>query len=436
MNQDTQDKDAETSNNQLQDPQNLGQENKEQIVTDSNNPSLDKGVQDSQKVNSADDLEEKVVNQKDEPINIKIPYYKNTKYLVISGGVFLILLILSIGGWILFVKKTDDAANNVANDVVETDQFNEINDKDISSEGVEPLDDNSSKNIIDKSLSEEIKESKRQGNLVQDKTNEVKNVEFPDQMERAPIQTVDDDHFFTQELRKRYQHIGSKTPKICLIVQNLGLNQELTEQAIKDLPPSVSLAFNPYTVKIEKHIRQARLSRHELLLSVPMETYEYPNNDTGDLTLLTGLDSQINLSLLKSLLDKFLGIQGVIAMGGDLFLHSSNDLHPILQEIQKQNLVFIDSGRAIYSSVKHNCDELNMRCLAVDRQVFNSNSNIAQLNILLQNLENLAFETGYAIGVVDLSAESLERIKTWLATLESKKITMVSAISLIDVKKK
>ena len=55
------------------------------------------------------------------------------------------------------------------------------------------------------------------------------------------------------------------------------------------LPPAVTLAFTPYGADPTKLAERARAQRHEILLQVPMEPFDYPDNDPGPQTLLTTL---------------------------------------------------------------------------------------------------------------------------------------------------
>jgi polysaccharide deacetylase 2 family uncharacterized protein YibQ len=51
----------------------------------------------------------------------------------------------------------------------------------------------------------------------------------------------------------------------------------------------VSFALAPYGTDLEKLAERARADQHELLLQVPMEPFDYPDNDPGPQTLLTSL---------------------------------------------------------------------------------------------------------------------------------------------------
>src|SRR5579871_2983732 len=79
-----------------------------------------------------------------------------------------------------------------------------------------------------------------------------------------------------------------KMPRIALVVTGLGISSSATADALK-LPGAVSLAFAPYGSDLDAVASRARGEGHEILLQVPMEPFDYPDNDPGPQTLLTSL---------------------------------------------------------------------------------------------------------------------------------------------------
>ena len=65
-----------------------------------------------------------------------------------------------------------------------------------------------------------------------------------------------------------------------------------TADALGKLPGPVTLAFAPYGSDLEQLVARARGEGHEVLLQVPMEPFDYPDNDPGPQTLLTSLDGR------------------------------------------------------------------------------------------------------------------------------------------------
>src|SRR5205085_3279652 len=85
---------------------------------------------------------------------------------------------------------------------------------------------------------------------------------------------------------------AAKMPVVAIVVGGLGVGAAKTVDAIMKLPPAVTLAFTPYGADPSKLAERARAQRHEILLQVPMEPFDYPDNDPGPQTLLSTLGAE------------------------------------------------------------------------------------------------------------------------------------------------
>src|SRR5262249_14130137 len=93
-------------------------------------------------------------------------------------------------------------------------------------------------------------------------------------------------------------------PRIAIVVGGLGIGAGATNDAIAKLPGPVTLSFAPYGSEIAAQGARARQSGHELLLQIPMEPSDFPDNDPGPQTLLTSLDGAQNIDRLQWLLSR------------------------------------------------------------------------------------------------------------------------------------
>lgn len=136
----------------------------------------------------------------------------------------------------------------------------------------------------------------------------------------------------------------AKPPRIAIVVTNLGLNRKLTKKAIDQLPPAVTLGFSPYAERLVEQVKAARLAGHEVLLAVPMEPIGYPVNDPGEQTLLTSNTGAQNITLLKWSMARFPGYVGIVPHMGRRFISSRRHLLPVLGEMKRRGLMFLDSS--------------------------------------------------------------------------------------------
>ena len=73
----------------------------------------------------------------------------------------------------------------------------------------------------------------------------------------------------------------------------------------------MTLAFAPYGADLESWPSTRARDEHEVLLQVPMEPFDYPDNDPGPQTLLTSLSSEQNIDRLHWLMSRFQGYVGI-----------------------------------------------------------------------------------------------------------------------------
>jgi polysaccharide deacetylase 2 family uncharacterized protein YibQ len=133
-------------------------------------------------------------------------------------------------------------------------------------------------------------------------------------------------------------------PRIAMIVGGLGISASGTADALAELPGPVTFALAPYGTGLQNLAHQARAKKHEVLLQVPMEPFNYPDNDPGPQTLMTSLDAGRNIDRLHWQMSRFQGYVGLIGYMGGKFTASDKALAPILREAGKRGLIYVDDG--------------------------------------------------------------------------------------------
>ena len=139
---------------------------------------------------------------------------------------------------------------------------------------------------------------------------------------------------------------AAKMPVVAIVVAGLGVGAAKTTDAIMKLPPAVTLAFTPYGSDPSKLAERARAQRHEILLQIPMEPFDYPDNDPGPQTLLTTLAPEANLDRLYWHLSRFQGYAGIANFMGARFVVTDAVMQPIIREAAKRGLGYLDDGSA------------------------------------------------------------------------------------------
>jgi polysaccharide deacetylase 2 family uncharacterized protein YibQ len=219
-------------------------------------------------------------------------------------------------------------------------------------------------------------------------------------------------------------------PLIAIVVSGLGLNTEGTLEAITKLPEEVTLAFAPYGKTLDRTVGAARAEGHEIFLEVPLEPFDYPENDPGPDTLLTGQAPRDNLTKLFKVMSSFSGYVGVINNMGARFTASGADFGPMMEELGARGLGYLDDGSS-NRSLAPQLAQANRVPFSRVTTMIDANPARGPILAALTDLEKQARASGSAIGIVSALPVSVEAITEWAAGLAARGIEIVPASALM-----
>jgi uncharacterized protein len=217
---------------------------------------------------------------------------------------------------------------------------------------------------------------------------------------------------------------AAKMPVVAVVVGGLGVGAAKTTDAIMKLPAAVTLAFTPYGSDPAKLAERARAQRHEILLQIPMEPFDYPDNDPGPQTLLTTLAAEQNVDRLYWHLSRFQGYAGIANFMGGRFVVTDAVMQPIVREAAKRGLGYLDDGSAPRSVAPSLAAAQAMPFAKADLSI-DAVPTAVEIDRALARLESLAKERGTAVGIASALPVSIERIGVWSKALESHGIMLV-----------
>ncbi|MDR3470067.1 MAG: divergent polysaccharide deacetylase family protein [Xanthobacteraceae bacterium] len=217
---------------------------------------------------------------------------------------------------------------------------------------------------------------------------------------------------------------AAQLPCIAIVVTGLGVGAAKTSDAIMKLPPAVTLAFTPYGADPAKLADRARALKHELLLQLPMEPFEYPDNDPGPQTLLTSVPPEQNLDRLAWHLSRIQGFVGVTNFMGSRFVSTDAAMQPLMRELAKRGLGYLDDGSSPRSLAPRTAEGAGLPFAKADAVIDQVPSGL-EIDRALARLESVARERGAAIGEASALPASIERIAAWAKTLEGRGILLV-----------
>lgn len=213
-------------------------------------------------------------------------------------------------------------------------------------------------------------------------------------------------------------------PRIAIIVGGLGVSSSATADAIAKLPGAVTLGFMPYGSDVAALAGRARARGHEVLLQVPMEPFDYPDNDPGPQTLLTSLTPQQNIERLYWLMSRFQGYVGIAGVMGARFTASEPSFAPVLREAAKRGLIFVDDGANPRSLAGRVAGANNLPFAKADVTI-DTVPTASEIDHALGRLEMAARERGVAVGMSSGLPVSIDHIAKWTKTLVDHGIALV-----------
>ncbi|WDR04724.1 divergent polysaccharide deacetylase family protein [Devosia rhodophyticola] len=220
-------------------------------------------------------------------------------------------------------------------------------------------------------------------------------------------------------------------PKIAIIVSGLGINESGTMDAIEALPPGTTLAFAPYGKALKSTVSAAQNSGHEIFLEIPLEPFDYPTNDPGPQTLLTGESPRANLDKLFWLMARFGGYVGVINNMGARFTASGGDFSPVMEELGTRGLGYLDDGSS-NRSIAPQLAASNKVPFARADMLIDDNPAREPIEAALTALETKAKQSGSAIGIISALPISIRTVSEWSRDLANKGFVLVPASALMQ----
>lgn len=213
-------------------------------------------------------------------------------------------------------------------------------------------------------------------------------------------------------------------PRIAIVVTGLGISAIGTSDALAKLPGPVTLGFAPYGADLDRLAARAREGGHELLLQVPMEPFDYPDNDPGPQTLLTSISADQNIERLHWLMSRLQGYVGIANYMGGRFTASEAALSPVLREAAKRGLIYVEDGTSPRSVAGQLAGANNLPYAKADLTI-DAVPTSTEIDRALVRLEKTARERGVAVGMANAFPASIERIAAWAKAAESHGLLLV-----------
>jgi polysaccharide deacetylase 2 family uncharacterized protein YibQ len=218
-----------------------------------------------------------------------------------------------------------------------------------------------------------------------------------------------------------------KRPRVALILSNETDRSAADMTAALKLPGGITLALTPYTSDLSDWAARARQAGHEILIGLPMEPLDPTVYDPGPLALLASADEAANRERLDQILRLAVGYVGVMPLGGGRLLTDAEKLRPVLAEIDRRGLLFVDVGGSARDAVAQAAGDLPR----VKLDQFIEADTREALERRLDELEGAAKRGGAALGLVAMSPAAIEKIGAWTEGLERRGIALAPVTAML-----
>ncbi len=213
-------------------------------------------------------------------------------------------------------------------------------------------------------------------------------------------------------------------PRIAILVGGLGISQTATMRAIDNMPAAVTFAFAPYGNSLQRWAERARQKGHEYMLQVPMEPINYPENNPGPHTLLSKAPPQQNAQRMHWLMARVPSYTGIVNYMGARFTQNPHAMASVLQETKKRGLLYLDDGTSTTGTAAMIARQLGAPYARGDL-VLDAVPTKRAIRRRLNDLEDLARQRGFAIGIASGLPVSIAELTSWAQNLQGRGFLLV-----------
>jgi polysaccharide deacetylase 2 family uncharacterized protein YibQ len=214
---------------------------------------------------------------------------------------------------------------------------------------------------------------------------------------------------------------------VAVVIDDMGLDRKRSARAIH-LPGPLTLSWLPYAEELAAQTAAGKAAGHELMLHLPMEPSVLAS--PGPNALLTQLSPDEVQRRLDWALKRFSGYVGVNNHMGSRFTADRVAMVPVLAEISRRGLLWLDSRTTPTSVGMAVAEEQHMPWAGRDVFLDHDMAPAAVARSLAQ-LEAVARRNGVAVAIGHPHDATLDALIHWLPELSRRGITLVPLSAVV-----
>lgn len=237
-----------------------------------------------------------------------------------------------------------------------------------------------------------------------------------------------DEEISTIEIEKVEKDIPQY--RIAIVIDDMGYNMDKARDLL-ELSIPISFAVLPFLPHSTDVAREANIKGKDVLLHIPMEPKDYPEEDPGEGSLFVSMSDEDILDQLTKDIEAIPHIVGVNNHMGSKFSEDQRKMEIVLKAVKERELFFLDSRTTAESTGYTLAKELGLKTL--DRQVFLDNDRDIEHTLnQFEELIRTAKERGSAVAIGHPHPTTISALKEIIDRFEEEDIEVVPVSSLLD----
>ncbi|MEX0695844.1 MAG: divergent polysaccharide deacetylase family protein [Rhodospirillales bacterium] len=225
---------------------------------------------------------------------------------------------------------------------------------------------------------------------------------------------------------------GISQPKIALMIEGIGLSRQASLGAINKLPPEISMVLSPYARDLNDWVFRSRLAGHEVFVSLPMESEDFPLEDAGPLALDTRIQLAENQRRLDTVMASAGGYVGLVTHMGSRFMKAETQMRTLFKNFGQRGVMFVIGGNRSRNDALPIAKELKLVHVESDMYI-DDVPRIQQIRTNLDRLESFARDRGSVLATARPYPVTIKNILDWVQTLKDKGIVLVPVSAIATV---
>lgn len=216
------------------------------------------------------------------------------------------------------------------------------------------------------------------------------------------------------------------TGRLALIINDYG-DAGTASRDFAELPGTFTAAVRSNVSDAKARADEARRAGMEVIVNLPLEPKNFPTYDPGADAVLVDLSGREIRRIVANAVDKLRPVTGVKTYMGSLAIEDRDVMRPVLEELAKEKLFFVDATGSTYSTTRELAHEIRLPHYLISsiNEVDEGHTSAGTIGIRFDSLVGTCRAKGYAIGIIHANPATVEVLRRRLPQLAREGIVVM-----------